>query len=286
MEEIRLITDYSEKSFAVAAPYDCYYDEEFKTIGGRFNSRLACGGGWIFSTAKHLDAVRNLLAAYGIAYADSTLTSEERAALESKRQARKNATGSTKATSAAGALRLLTSDEKTALGIDAKDYALRLADNIVITHHPTSLKTEFCFGYSCCGQGVTIKEANELKETAKTDPAYFISENLSDIKNKLERLTNPDASRRGNKYPWIANYHPRKKNWQIDFMRAETASGLYGEELEMYQRGDLLPLTSEEKELVSEFYKYCMEQRRKRCESYLKRYGLDKLHVWTYDSDY
>lgn len=53
------IIDYSEKAFAVVGDTKAIKDE-LKAIGGRFNFRLSCGAGWIFSK-KCLADVQTLL---------------------------------------------------------------------------------------------------------------------------------------------------------------------------------------------------------------------------------
>lgn len=53
------IIDYSEKAFAVVGDTKAIKDE-LKAIGGRFNFRLSCGAGWIFSK-KCLTDVQALL---------------------------------------------------------------------------------------------------------------------------------------------------------------------------------------------------------------------------------
>lgn len=53
------IVDYSEKAFAVIGNTK-EIKEELKRIGGRFNARLTCGAGWIFSKSK-LDEVKEFL---------------------------------------------------------------------------------------------------------------------------------------------------------------------------------------------------------------------------------
>lgn len=53
------IIDYSEKSFAVVGDTRAIKDE-LKRLGGRFNARLTCGAGWIFSKSKQ-DEVKALL---------------------------------------------------------------------------------------------------------------------------------------------------------------------------------------------------------------------------------
>ena len=53
------IIDYSEKAIAVVGDTRAI-KETLKTIGGRFNSHLSCGAGWIFSKAKE-DSLREAL---------------------------------------------------------------------------------------------------------------------------------------------------------------------------------------------------------------------------------
>lgn len=54
------IIDYSEKAIAVIGDTKPIKDQ-LKALGGKFNFRLSCGAGWIFSK-KHLSAVQNLIA--------------------------------------------------------------------------------------------------------------------------------------------------------------------------------------------------------------------------------
>ena len=53
------ISDYSEKSFVVRGDTKPHKDK-LKELGGKWNSNLTDGGGWIFSK-KHKDAVEALL---------------------------------------------------------------------------------------------------------------------------------------------------------------------------------------------------------------------------------
>ena len=57
-EGIQLI-NYSEKAIAIIGDTRAIKDT-LKTLGGRFNARLTCGAGWIFSKAKEL-TLRNAL---------------------------------------------------------------------------------------------------------------------------------------------------------------------------------------------------------------------------------
>lgn len=54
------IVDYSEKAFVVIGDTKPIKDE-LKAMGGRFNFRLSCGAGWIFSKAKSYDEVKSFI---------------------------------------------------------------------------------------------------------------------------------------------------------------------------------------------------------------------------------
>ena len=53
------IFDYSDKAIAVIGDTRSIKDT-LKSLGGRFNARLSCGAGWIFSKRME-DKVRNVL---------------------------------------------------------------------------------------------------------------------------------------------------------------------------------------------------------------------------------
>lgn len=57
--EIKIVPDYSEKSFAIIGDTKPI-KETLKQLGGRFNSRLSCGVGWVFSKTK-LEVVKQTL---------------------------------------------------------------------------------------------------------------------------------------------------------------------------------------------------------------------------------
>ena len=59
IEGVQLV-EYSDKAFAIVGNTKEIKDT-LKTLGGRFNARLTCGAGWIFSNSKRV-AVRSALA--------------------------------------------------------------------------------------------------------------------------------------------------------------------------------------------------------------------------------
>lgn len=54
------IIDYSDKAFAIVGDTRKYANA-FKLIGGRYNPKLKCGAGWIFSK-RHFDAIKSAMA--------------------------------------------------------------------------------------------------------------------------------------------------------------------------------------------------------------------------------
>ncbi len=53
VEELK-VEDYSEKAIVVTGNTKLF-KTEFKNLGGRFNPRLKCGQGWVFSAKKRGD---------------------------------------------------------------------------------------------------------------------------------------------------------------------------------------------------------------------------------------
>jgi hypothetical protein len=56
------IEKYSDKSFVIVGPDTKEHKEKIKAIGGKWNSNLKCGGGWIFyDTEENRDKAGRLI---------------------------------------------------------------------------------------------------------------------------------------------------------------------------------------------------------------------------------
>lgn len=305
MNKLRLITDYSPRAFAVVAAYDCFFDEEFKLIGGRFNSRLACGGGWIFSTAKHLDSVKNLIAAYGIEFEEIPLTHEERQTQSDKQQARRESkqgggAGGKRATSASTPTYILSDEERrawvdtfaTARKWDNADYWLklypivcRLENGEIVPIATKKLETVFWHH----DEGAGYEAHKEITSTSDNMSKYFISDNLEDLNNIIDGL---QGKRTGTSYEylWLANWHEDKNNWELQWSNINPESTnavefLDRQQRKMYDEGKYRKISEGDKQRLSTAYKLAYDKRKKRCETWLKRYGVDKLSFRTYWAD-
>lgn len=265
-----LIVDYSDKAIAVPGEYETALLDEFKLIGGRFNPRLKFGAGWIFSKSKHEEMVKQLFAAYEIDFASVALSD-----IVSENNPGGKAT-----------IKLLTNQEKQQAGINVNDFAMMLPGGEIVRIYREKINTEFCFGYSDCGQGMTQDEARAMCDRARTDENYFITDNLDRLDWVIDKLQHPDKHNRA--HAWIANHYTGGKNcWSIEFNDTpeDKPDWLGYDEKAMYDAGTLKPVTDEYREQLIEFYNQARQARERRCRTYLKRYGLTKLHCWTYWAD-
>lgn len=74
VEELKVV-DYSEKAIVVAGNTKLF-KTELKKLGGRYNPRLKCGQGWVFS-AKKRDEVVDLVKWINQLQKQLSLTSED-----------------------------------------------------------------------------------------------------------------------------------------------------------------------------------------------------------------
>lgn len=261
-----IIVDYSSKAFAIAGGYDTVLFDEFKLIGGRFNPRLKFGPGWIFSKKKNLDQILNLFAAYEIAYKQVSLSD-----IASTGTRRPKATETT----LPDYIRTVKSDVIVTLG-----------NGGTLTIKSSCLETEFWFGESDF-QGPTYEEASEAAQNARTNEDYFISENLSGLRDRLSLLSgNTDGQ--SYKYLWLLGNDENR--WElvssdIDPETTNAADFLPAWERQRYDRGLYRPLSNDDRERLTNAYKHALDLREKRCRTYLKRYGLSKIRTRTYWMD-
>lgn len=157
-------------------------------------------------------------------------------------------------------------------GLDA-DYhckeastIVRLEDGRLIVWDKPSIETRFCFGYSDFGQGPTDKEAREAAKKAQTKD-YFMAENLADIDKALQRLDSKEWE------PQVkAHYYKSDKICAVTWEKR-------------WEVADADILSKELKDRIREALTKEKEKLTKRLETWWKRYGAEKLNIWTYWMD-
>lgn len=234
------IVDYSEKAFAVIGDTKSVKDD-LKKLGGRFNGKLSCGAGWIFSN-KMREEVEKFIGGSPVSV---------------KREEKINKFTEWKKEFL---------DTQCNTPSDVKYYgsgivgAIKFGEHFMLIDKPR-IENKFCFH----DEGPDYEFYKTLCADDKKMQQYFVDENESEFTNKIERIEKGDEVRikdgdyRNQCYLYIGGHY-------YDNVEGRIA-------------------TEEEKALILEGLKFGLAQFRKRLESYLKKYGLSKLHTWTYWAD-
>lgn len=180
------------------------------------------------------------------------------------------------------------------------DYELKKVNYIVPLNNgdyfiidKPSIEKSFCFGYSDCGQGQSFEEAQEAAAAADNEK-YFMEKNLHDI-NKIiaefETKRTPGSEYRGElkfyksyKYSGGEELHQKAIRTYYSYETLDENGDLAKDQ--KYLNYTFEELTESEIEAIIAGYKEVKRQFVKRLNTYLKKYGTSKLHIWTYWLDY
>lgn len=274
------IVDYSAKAVAIPDEWeDSVFKDEFKAIGGRYTQCLTFGAGWIFSKKKHLEQLEHIFAFYELTDMVRRISLEDIGTTRPQRTAASEHPGYILT---GGELKnwVNTAGERSSL-LKSSIIVLLPMGFVSISLEP--LETEFLFGYSDIGQGMTVDEAKEACEKARTEE-YFIQENTKKIREDIARLKrdyNNIKSR--NKYPLITVLNPSTSTerdlWRgtVDPDTAGWENRLNPFDRMMIEQGRLRELTEEERERLIVGYEIALSMQEKRAQNYLKRYGVSKI---------
>ena len=155
-------------------------------------------------------------------------------------------------------------------------YIVELENGDITEIDKPNIETSFCFGYGMNGVSYEgdYEEAAETMRAAEKSTEYFISENMRGLNDYIETLK--DESIRAYKYVhYCGNCNIHLKG--IGFYRyyEAPASNLK----------DCKELTADERASLLAGYEEVKKAFKKRLDTYLKKYGLSKLHTWTYLRD-
>ena len=153
------------------------------------------------------------------------------------------------------------------------DYILKSTSEVIetskgylIRFEKPSIKTRFCFGHGL--NGITTSEetknACDMAEHARTNERYFINENLEEINDKIKQYEENDLY-----------YCDTRINQSIKCITTEKCIYHYNDE-------HVEKVSKQDKELILNTLKSEKAKFEKRLNTYLKRYGLSKIHSWTY----
>ena len=237
------IVDYSDKAFAVIGDTKPICGE-LKSLGGRWNKRLTCGAGWIFSN-KMRPAVDAFLATYN-----------------------GGAKPATPATPKANDDAKMFKD-----WLDESKYnkswavgAIKLHDGFWFIDKP-SIENKFCFH----DEGPDYELYKSLMADEKKLADYFKERNLDDFDWRIAHMEKGDGYTKDRRVWWYkSSDNPSRTYLCFSALRVEEKYTL---------------CTDEECALILSGLKYGRMMLEKRLDSYLKKYGVKKLHTWTYWAD-
>jgi hypothetical protein len=259
------IVDYSDKAFAVIGDTKAVKDQ-LKQLGGRFNGRLSCGAGWIFS-AKMRDAVEQFIAA-GVVNA-----------VRSKRPA-PSEDDKALLTEYIAEMAKVWGEDKSMLDYYRKNFsgAVRLSNGGILVFDKPSIENKFCFA----DEGPDYDLYRSLSDEKKMAD-YFKRQNLADIEREIERLEGR------NKDGQVLTL------FQAKYDSCDKPLNVYGwrwlREWDLQERDPCVINYNEERmseadrKTILAGLKAERTKFEKRLDTYLKRYGVSKLHTWTYWRD-
>lgn len=153
---------------------------------------------------------------------------------------------------------------------------VKLTDGVrLVSFEKKRIDTDFYFGYSDCGQGMSYEECSEAQRNAsKNIEDYFVNKNMwrAGFDDDIEALNDPS------KKLYIGVHYYKGKN--LYYWRCVEPWHVEGE----VNRGDLI-LCDNQKENRAILIDAIKEERaayEKRLKAYLKRYGTKKMTINTY----
>lgn len=166
------------------------------------------------------------------------------------------------------------------------DYIVELSNGNIISIDKPIIQKDFCYGmgmYATYTQE-EFEAAEGLAEKARTDTSFFIENNMKQITEKIEAL---EEVKQGKKecYTFI-NYSGQPAS--SDLMAYKVCSIDYNPEFspEYWQHLTAVrKLSLDDVQSIIDGLQESANKFLKRLNTYLKKYGLEKLNVWTYCRD-
>lgn len=247
------IIDYSERAIAVIGD-TIPIKGELKELGGKFNPRLSCGAGWIFSK-KILDKVQGLLVGYTSASTSILSAIDEKNLIAEYIEEIKN----------------IYPTDRTMLDYFRKNVSVvvKLSNGMYIPFEKPKIKTDFWVSE---GSTRTMDEALRLCNDITTSEQAFIDANTREMRDRIKELEGnvrfclkrKYSARNGVEIP-IVGYH---------YLRDAG-----------FHSGEEMTLSQEDRKLIIDAEKREFGKFERRIKTYLKRYGLSKVSANTYWAD-
>ena len=158
--------------------------------------------------------------------------------------------------------------------VDSTTQVITIQDHLVALSKP-SIQKDFCFGYGYCGisDQEDMDNAYNCADYASTHEDYFLKENLKDYEQTIQ---------------WIEKAKNNEEIVVLHIFSDKIATIEYLSAVEysyVANNPECKRLGKEDLDILLKAIQQDKAKFEKRLQTYLKRYGLSKLNVWTYLSD-
>lgn len=282
------IIDYSAKCFVITGDTKQVKDD-LKKLGGKFNARLSCGPGWVFSVSQRGKVEEYLNGGVSVSVQETTAAEKynDKEFLNEYLNEMRKAWNDSK---------MLDHFKNTF------SSAVRLSCGGLLVFEKPSIDKNFCFGYGLqCG--TEYDDANKMASHAATSEKYFLDQNLKGFDDKIKRLETMKNSW-GSSCVLLLHrkcYYSQKAPLNV-FNYFLSSGGLdnYEKLPESDCKGcvkylepfdgigyyyDLIEATEEDRKNILAALKHERAKFEKRLNAYLKKYGLSKVRTWSYWAD-
>lgn len=253
------VIEYSEKAIAITGDTK-QFCAQFKKIGGKYNTRLTCGPGWIFSKKKR-EEVESILNGFTVCNSCSSNESDSKRDI----QRYKNDILEWQ--------KLVEPESKYYYNLERvlKNYVGALKLEFAGIDHPifvvlekNSIKNKFCFS----DEGEEYQFYRRLTADDEKLREYFIYQNTKGIKRQIGLLK---------KYKEVFI-------WNDNSSLSRRVTGVITEIDSYIHREDYkyLSLSDDQLAEIIKALEYQQECLNKRLNSYLKRWGVSKIRTWSY----
>jgi len=153
-------------------------------------------------------------------------------------------------------------------------YVIEFNGGEIATIDKPSVKKDFCYGYGYCGISTEEDEnrASRMARKAESDTNYFIDKNMEPLNRWTDQLTN-------GRYKVYIRPHYTGQTEDCKLVCYELVDPWEAAPKNSRE------LSQEEIDNIVNGYEEVKKAFMKRLNTYLKRYGLTKVHSWTYLSD-
>ena len=170
--------------------------------------------------------------------------------------------------------------------IKESDYIVELSNGNIISIDRPGIEKDFCFGYGMYANYTDeqLERAEALSEKARNDVHYFMEQNMNQVTHRIDALK---SCLDGQKecYTYVRYSGQPVTSDLVWYSVCNICNNPQFSPYKWNRLGAVRKLGNEDIERLIAGYEEVLKKFEKRLNTYLKRYGLKKLNVWTYCVD-